>query len=514
MKNVIAFSLFGRENRYTLGMLENIDVINKLSCVNKNIWQVYIYYNDIPDSILYLLNKYIETSNKHNLQVRNQDSKQITIKLFKQDWLTPNHKFEGTFWRFYPLDHGSDVDILLSRDSDSRITEREFDLVNKFINDKNSCFHVIRDHEGHGTEILAGTFGCKVKSFHNLIKESNNSKFKSIREHLVQYNDRHKMNKQVDQIFLTEVIYPIIKDHMLAHISVPSVRYSDKDVLIKRHPNYVGHALLDEEIKYSYTRGILYFHQGWTDIVNCLPLVNYYCKRYGYIYLLMRKDAKPLVDYYTESIKNLTIIYEKKDKINNQNHDYFNIKIYGSKGINEFKKYIKFLGIGDHDKFRSDQYKGNFVNKPKFFVQSFYVNYDIPYMSRVNDFSYKRNQILEDMVYKEFIANHTDKYILYHEAIDKNRISPNLRELVNTGEIKLVNLNKKTNIFLDYVKVLENAKELHLLDSVWGAIAYLLDAKYKLFQDKGKKVFLYAKRGHSPMFTSPVQLSNWIIINN
>ena len=65
-------------------------------------------------------------------------------------------------------------------------------------------------------------------------------------------------------------------------------------------------------------------------------------------------------------------------------------------------------------------------------------------------------------------------------------------------------------IFFDMIKVLENSIEIHLLDSVWGAFVYLLDAKYRLF--KNKKIFLYAKRGYKSMFEEPVKLNNWIIV--
>ena len=60
------------------------------------------------------------------------------------------------------------------------------------------------------------------------------------------------------------------------------------------------------------------------------------------------------------------------------------------------------------------------------------------------------------------------------------------------------------------IKVLENALEIHLLDSIWGAFIYQLDANYKLFQNK--KIFLYAKRGYNIMFEQPIKLNNWIII--
>ena len=71
------------------------------------------------------------------------------------------------FWRFYPIE--SDIDIMLSRDVDSRITEREMNLVNQWI-ESDKTFHIIRDHMGHKIEILGGTWGCKVKQFQERYK--------------------------------------------------------------------------------------------------------------------------------------------------------------------------------------------------------------------------------------------------------------------------------------------------------------------------------------------------------
>ena len=134
-----------------------------------------------------------------------------------------------------------------------------------------------------------------------------------------------------------------------------------------------------------------------------------------------------------------------------------------------------------------------------FFVTKFYTDYEIPYITRINDFTFNRDRKLEENKYNEFINKYGKKYILYHEVIenyDKNK--------------KIVNLNGISNIFFDMIKVLENAIEIHLLDSVWGALIYQLDAKYKLF--KNKKIILYAKRGYHEMFSVPIKLDNWEII--
>ena len=233
--------------------------------------------------------------------------------------------------------------------------------------------------------------------------------------------------------------------------------------------------------------GIIYFHQGWTDIINCLALINYYSKLYDKIYLIMREDAKQLVNFYVKDIKNIEILYgggilfviNKYKKLNLEKND--------------------FLCIGYHDKSRNDKYKNAFVKTSGFFVNKFYTSYEIPYITRINDFTFNRDRILEEDTYNKFIKKYGKKYILYHEVIDNY-----------DQNIPIINLNSISNIFFDMVKVLENAVEIHLLDSVWGALIYQLDAKYKLFQNK--KIILYARRGYYNMFLSPIKLDNWTII--
>ena len=240
--------------------------------------------------------------------------------------------------------------------------------------------------------------------------------------------------------------------------------------------------------------GILYFHQGWTDIINCIAIINYYCKLYDLIYLIMREDAKELVNFYVKNIKNIKIFYEEKININ-ENGIPFVINKYKNLNLEN----NDFIGIGVHDILRNDKYKNNFAKTCDFFVTKFYTCYDIPYINRINDFTFNRNIKLEENKYNEFINTYGKKYILYHEIIenyDKN--------------ISIINLNCISNIFFDMIKVLENAIEIHLLDSVWGAFIYQLDAKYRLFQSK--KIILYAKRGYKEMFLNPIKLDNWKII--
>ena len=53
------------------------------------------------------------------------------------------------------------VDIVVSRDLDSRFNEREYASVQKWLN-SNQTFHIMRDHPHHDRKFLAGMWGVKL----------------------------------------------------------------------------------------------------------------------------------------------------------------------------------------------------------------------------------------------------------------------------------------------------------------------------------------------------------------
>ena len=116
-------------------------------------------------------------------------------------------------------------------------------LINDWIiSDK--CFHIIRDNLSHGTEILGGLFGVKVKEFKKLSKNKN---FKSINFYKERYYKLFDKNveEQPDQHFLRELVWPIIKNNNMTHISDENVRYSKDDILIPKSANFCGDAIFN-----------------------------------------------------------------------------------------------------------------------------------------------------------------------------------------------------------------------------------------------------------------------------
>jgi hypothetical protein len=107
-------------------------------------------------------------------------------------------------WRFEAIDD-PDVEIMMSRDTDTRILLREKLAVHEWLK-SGKIFHIMRDHPCHDYYIQAGMFGTK--------KINQISSWKDLILTRVQNGSRI-----CDQDFLTDIIYPVIKNDSLKHCS-------------------------------------------------------------------------------------------------------------------------------------------------------------------------------------------------------------------------------------------------------------------------------------------------------
>jgi hypothetical protein len=202
VKKVISFSLWGNNPKYTKGAIYNselaIDVYPTWTCR---------FYCDrsVPNEVL------DELQTKENVELILMDE--------EGDW-------NGMFWRFYACE---DSDIMISRDTDSRLSLREKNAVDEWLN-SDKDFHIMRDHPYHTTEILGGMWGSK----------------KGVVPKIKDYiNDYIKGNFwQVDQHFLRDIIYPLIKDNCVVHDEF----FDNKPFPSKReHNQFVGQAFNEKD---------------------------------------------------------------------------------------------------------------------------------------------------------------------------------------------------------------------------------------------------------------------------
>jgi hypothetical protein len=112
--------------------------------------------------------------------------------------------WNGMFWRFYPASDPS-VDVMISRDTDSRLSVRDKAAVDEWLN-SDKDFHILRDCCQHGWPICGGAWGCRngvISEMVDLIDEYPRK--------------QHDNNHGIDQKFLGSEIYPRVIQKTYVH---------------------------------------------------------------------------------------------------------------------------------------------------------------------------------------------------------------------------------------------------------------------------------------------------------
>tara|TARA_Y100001973_G_scaffold33008_1_gene49644 strand:+ start:1237 stop:1866 length:630 start_codon:yes stop_codon:yes gene_type:complete len=176
MTKVISFSLWGKNPKYTIGAIRNAELAKEI----------------YPD---WVCRFYTGEDVTNEIKSQLLDLKSEVIEMDGADW-------NGMFWRFLAAE---DADIMISRDTDSRLGEREKAAVDEWlVSDKD--FHIMRDHPHHRIEILGGMWGCR------------NEILKGIKGMIQDYDTREYHNKyQVDQNFLREIVWPLVRSKVFVH---------------------------------------------------------------------------------------------------------------------------------------------------------------------------------------------------------------------------------------------------------------------------------------------------------
>lgn len=172
----ICFSLWGNDPKYTVGAIRNAELAHSIYPQWKTVFYVG---NDVHENTL--------------VQIEKAEGELIFMN---------DSGWNGMFWRFLGADS---EDVYLCRDADSRLNTREAVAVQAWLN-SDKDFHIMRDHPFHRIEILGGTWGCR------------NGILKGLSDKIKEYKKGEYDNKyQVDQNFLKEIVYPIVRYKAMVH---------------------------------------------------------------------------------------------------------------------------------------------------------------------------------------------------------------------------------------------------------------------------------------------------------
>ena len=259
MKKVLSFSLFGNNDLYTIGAIENA----KLAPSIYNDWETRFYVgSDVNHDI-------IEQLKLNNVKVIICERK---------------NEYDGLFWRFKPY-YDEDVLVWVSRDCDSRISSLEKACVDEWL-ETDKTAHIIRDSHNHSYEIMAGMFGL------------NNLLFRERYGNLDLLNNSSN-HREDDQTLLTNNLWPlIIEDHVchdywVHNISSGNLTYQEGDSI--HYKDAYGCGLLNYILTERRKRhGNLYLNKDSRDLPKNIDM------EYG-LYIGQRIDInnKPIFNLDT-----------------------------------------------------------------------------------------------------------------------------------------------------------------------------------------------------------------------
>jgi hypothetical protein len=176
MKQLIAYSLYGSEERYTIGAIKNAILATRHF---KGYTLRFYTGASVPESI------------------------KQTLQLFPHVQLVDEYGPEdhrAKLWRFQAL-ADQEFDIVLSRDVDARLTHRERIAHEEFLA-SGLDFHIMKDHPtGHNYQISAGMFAARTKAIPADLHET----------------EAAKNYYTQDQDWLAAYIWPLIKESTLIH---------------------------------------------------------------------------------------------------------------------------------------------------------------------------------------------------------------------------------------------------------------------------------------------------------
>lgn len=234
---------------------------------------------------------------------------------------------------------------------------------------------------------------------------------------------------------------------------------------------------------------LIYTNQGYTDIICCIGLIFYNLTKYSQVTVLVRKDVEEMMKFIFRN-KKINFIFEDIKNIHPNN-----VK----KILNKLKKQYLVLYYGPFSGYRNSYEP---ICNANFFYNC-YCKFPIDKSLAYKYFNIDRDHEMEDKKYDKFIKEYGTDYIIINDdlkrnksnklALDKSKFALssgiNNKYFINK-DLPVYNINNSSDIVFDMIKIIENAKEIHLTSTFWSLIIYYLQLKFGLFNNI--KIFLHS----------------------
>lgn len=244
-------------------------------------------------------------------------------------------------------------------------------------------------------------------------------------------------------------------------------------------------------------KAVLMLHWCWTDLLVHVGMINYYINQFSKLTLICLPHQKKFLKSLYPKNKLIFVGDPDKGYIDNlayklfKNNYVFLLDGHQSSQCltraclrNNFnpKSHIQKINCNNIKKSANSYIKMiKYLDKTdKTFDEriSFYTLANMNKNILLDFFKIYRNKKSEKLIYNK-IVNYNN-YAVAHITEGMN---------VNT-RLQIILLNDKSSTIIDMLKVLENAKEIHIYDSLYGMLVYLLYFSNNL--NKNKKIYFHS----------------------
>ena len=203
---VIAMSLFGQNPLYTMGAVRNAQLLP----VHFPGWVLRVYVPNpgtvhvdpdilVPGRILFKLNDL-------GVQIAYVNASQ-------------NLSCSPKLWNYLVADD-QDAQYFLIRNAHNRLSDRDANAVNEWIQKNNSVLHCVRDHPEHAKyPVVDGLWGAKAVALRNFLPTDMLSILKN-RDKCSLAQNLNPGASPDDVTVLRDVLWPLVKDHAYCHDSI------------------------------------------------------------------------------------------------------------------------------------------------------------------------------------------------------------------------------------------------------------------------------------------------------
>lgn len=202
----------------------------------------------------------------------------------------------------------------------------------------------------------------------------------------------------------------------------------------------------------------IYHHLGLGDHFDCNGMVRHYASNFDYDSIGVFAKSN-----YYEMVKHM---YRDDEKINvikvDKNNEQGGVQKYLLENIGHH-----FLKVG-HEHYKNQENKNCW--------EIFYEQVELPLETRYEKFHVERDKEAEDLLYQELTNN--EPYIFVHD--DPSRGFTLDRSHIENKDIRIVENDVSKNIF-HFIKIIENAEEIHCMESSFKTLIDIYAKQEKLF---------------------------------